>query len=82
MGPILFTRVPGGPPKECQNLIELTGNTVVSYVFATFTLPYFTDLHMLWYRNVDGKNVKVLPANIADLLTPIAIAYWLGGGRP
>jgi hypothetical protein len=37
---------------------------------------------MLWYRNVDGKNVKVLPANIADLLTPIAIAYWLGGGRP
>ncbi len=48
-----------------------------TYALATFTHPYFTDLQSKWYTIVDGKPVKVLPENIADLLTPIAIAYWL-----
>jgi LAGLIDADG DNA endonuclease family len=39
----------------------------------------FTDLHQSWYKKIDGKQLKVLPANIAELLTPIALAYWLCG---
>ncbi|CAI2183964.1 9738_t:CDS:2 [Funneliformis geosporum] len=38
-----------------------------TYAFATFTHPYFTDLQSQWYTIVDGKPVKVLPENIADL---------------
>jgi len=26
-----------------------------------------------------GKNIKVIPENIGDLLTPIALAFWLSG---
>ena len=57
----------------------------MSYAFATLTLPFFTDLHSQWYlqRETDGngnlQNIQVLPSNIADLLTPRAIAYWIGG---
>jgi hypothetical protein len=62
-------------------LSKVTGKTYFSYTFTTFTHPYFTELFKLWYKNVDGKNIKVIPDNISDLLTPIAFAYWLGGGR-
>jgi len=50
-----------------------------SYAFATFSLPLFTELHKDWYKNVDGKNIKVIPSNIAELLTPRALGYWLAG---
>jgi len=36
------------------------------YAFATFSLPVFTELHKDWYQNVDGKNIKVIPSNIAE----------------
>jgi len=32
-----------------------------------------------WYIQVEGKYVKLVPTNIADLITPIALAYWLTG---
>ncbi|CAI2166767.1 36_t:CDS:10 [Funneliformis geosporum] len=66
-------------PKEVSQFLEVTGKTYIAYAFSTFTLPYFTELHSQWYRLIDGKNVKVLPLNIAELLTPIALAYWQAG---
>jgi hypothetical protein len=45
----------------------------------TFTLPFFTDLHNRWYTKVNGKNAKVIPSNIAEWITPRALAYWLCG---
>ncbi len=39
-------------------------------------MPFFTEQ---WYRNEDGKKIQVIPANISNLLTPIAMAYWLSG---
>jgi len=36
-------------------------------------------LYQQWYKKVEGKNVQILPMNIAELLTPRAIAYWLAG---
>lgn len=29
-----------------------------------------SDLHSVWYKEIEGKYVKRLPLNIADLLTP------------
>jgi len=31
----------------------------------------------LWYHNVDGKNIKVIPANLANLFTSVSLAYWI-----
>ena len=28
---------------------------------------------------MEERNVKIIPSNIADLLTPVALAYWLAG---
>lgn len=69
----------GAPPKEQKSIIKPSGNTRISYQFCTFLLPYFTGLHLQWFHKVNGRAVKVVPCNIADLLTPIALAYWLAG---
>jgi len=58
---------------QCTTFDKRTGETYSAfYFFSTFTLPFFTELHSKGYRKVDGKNVKVLPENIAELLTPRA----------
>jgi hypothetical protein len=31
----------------------------------------------LWYLDIKGKNIKIIPNNIAELLTARALAYWL-----
>lgn len=50
-------------------------------VFETRTLPCFTNLYKLFYKN----KIKGIPENIYDLLTPIALAHWImgdGSARP
>jgi len=47
--------------------------------FYTFTLPFFATLYSQWYTVLVGRSVIRLPTNIYDLLTPIAIAFWLAG---
>jgi hypothetical protein len=54
-----------------------TNNSYTTTQFATFTHPFFTDLFQLWYHNVDGKNMKIVPANLADFFTSVTLAYWL-----
>jgi len=45
-----------------------------SYLFKTITHPSFRELFTQWYIKVNNKNVKIVPANIAELLPPIALA--------
>jgi hypothetical protein len=49
------------------------------YWFSTKRLPAITNLYQLWYKQIDGKFIKVLPFNIEELLTPIALAHWIMG---
>ena len=49
------------------------GNTRGTLSFSTLSLPCFNELYKLFYIN--GK--KIVPLNIADLLTPISLAYWI-----
>lgn len=44
-------------------------------IFQTRSLPCFTILRTLWYP--EGK--KIVPENIYDSLTPIALAEWING---
>jgi hypothetical protein len=69
----------GSEPKEYLYFNKETGKTYTGYQLTTCTLPFFTELFELWYKPVGDKRIKVIPLNVADLLTPICFAYWLAG---
>lgn len=52
-------------------------NNTTTYAvrFVTRSLPCFTNLHSVWYCN--GK--KIIPNDIYDYLTPVALAHWIMG---
>jgi hypothetical protein len=50
-----------------------TGKVYKSVYFYTYSLPCFAEIYNLFY--VNGK--KVVPSNIAELLTPSGLAYWI-----
>jgi len=51
------------------------GTNTFGLAFDTRVLPCITELHKFFYPN----NVKVIPKNIYDLLTPIALAHLIAG---
>lgn len=51
------------------------GNQYFAIVFFTRSLPCLNELHSLFYVN----KVKVIPQNIFELLTPVALAHWIMG---
>jgi hypothetical protein len=67
----------GGGPKPWSYTHKLSGNTHSAYQLKTFTLPFFLDLHTEWYKQVNGKFIKILPYNIGEWLTPKALAYFI-----
>lgn len=46
-----------------------------SISLTTMQLPCFTVLRSLWYKEA----IKIVPLNIQELLTPIALAHWIMG---
>ena len=58
---------------------KMEGKEPTQYWFSTKRLPAITNLYQLWYKRIDGKFIKVLPFNIEELLTPIALAHWIMG---
>ena len=64
----------------CSNVPNITkgkrkGNIFFGLGFGTRSLPCFNEIYHLFYKD----KVKVIPENIYDLLTPIAIAHWIMG---
>ena len=51
------------------------GKVNISLQLFTRTLPCFTELHSLFYVN----KVKIIPENIYELLTPVALAHLIQG---
>lgn len=58
---------------------KLTGKDPTQYWFSTKRLPTISNLHHLWYKVIDGKYIKILPLNIGELLTPVALAHLIMG---
>lgn len=54
---------------------DLEGKEPTQYWFSTKRLPSITNLYFFWYKEIGGKFIKVLPFNIEELLTPIALAH-------
>lgn len=64
-------------PTPWPNPVE--GKEPTQYWFSTKRSVAITNLHSLWYKEIDGKYIKILPMNIKGLLTPIALAHWIMG---
>ena len=58
-------------------LITSNRNETKTYALQNFTrsLSCLTKLHSLYYPN----GIKIIPADIYNLLTPIALAHWISG---
>jgi hypothetical protein len=55
---------------------QMTGRTrTYELLFYTRSLPCITELHSLFYVN----RIKIIPQNIYEFLTPIALAHWIMG---
>ena len=50
-----------------------TGNIYTRVLFHTYCLPCFTQFHNIFYLN----KKKIVPSNIAELLTPLGLAHWI-----
>jgi hypothetical protein len=64
---------PAGPKLENLKPDIRTGKVYSSIHFNTYSLPCFNELYILFY--LDGR--KIVPLNIAELLTPLGLAYWI-----
>jgi hypothetical protein len=70
----LFKTYCSGEPKTYDAPVDKrTGKSYSCISFDSYSLPCFNELHELFY--VDGK--KVVPSNIAELLTALGLAYWI-----
>jgi LAGLIDADG DNA endonuclease family len=54
-------------------LDKRTGKVYSRIRFNTYSLPCFNVFHDLFYR----EGLKIVPLNIAELLTPLGLAYWI-----
>ena len=52
---------------------KTTGKEATQYWFSTKRLASLTQLYDTWYQEVNGKYIKILPLNIEELLTPLAL---------
>ena len=61
------------PPSISSITDKVTGKTRYNLSFTTLALPCFNQLYETFY--VNGK--KIIPTNIAELLTPVSLAFWI-----
>jgi hypothetical protein len=69
----LFQEFVLSPPSVSTITDKITGKIRYNLSFATLALPCFNELYLSFY--LDGK--KIIPNNIADLLTSVSLAYWI-----
>ena len=61
-------------PPAVQSITDKnTGKIRYNLNFATLALPCFNELYEAFY--LEGK--KIIPNNIADLLSQVSLAYWI-----
>nr|QWC53750.1 LAGLIDADG homing endonuclease [Rhizoctonia solani] len=63
-----------GPKTTNRSPDIRTGKTYNTIGFQTLALPCFKELYDLFY----SSGVKTVPVNFKELLTPLALAYWIG----
>ena len=67
----LFQTFVATPPRISTITDKITGKTRYNLSFTTLALPCFNQLYETFY--VNGK--KIIPTNIAEILTPVSLAF-------
>lgn len=62
---------------KIQTRIGYGGKTRYVCRFHSFSYGSFNWIHEAFYKQVNDKNIKFVPKNIPDFLTPQALAIWL-----
>lgn len=62
-------------PPKIQTRLGTGGKLRYIFRFHTFTYSSLDSLYSAWYTN----NIKHIPKNIADFITPLALAIWVIG---
>lgn len=58
---------------------ESTGKEATQYWFSSLTLPALGQIYNIWYKEINGKSIKILPDSIESILTPVGLAHWIQG---
>ena len=61
---------------ELKKRIRKNGEIYFHYSINTFTFFSFNWIHYMFYMCSEGKYVKIIPHNIEQYLTPLALAIW------
>jgi cytochrome c oxidase subunit 1 len=61
------------PPRTYSYLDVRSGNTYTSLTFSTIAFPLFTEFYNYFYQD----SIKVVPFNLIELLSPLALAHWI-----
>ena len=76
---VIFANLCGTPPRvHTRKPDKRTGKISQTIAFKSLrhiSLNYYYDLFSIYDSN--GKRRKIVPNNIAELLTPCALAYWI-----
>ena len=70
----IFSKYCPSEPRFSNKLPDSrTGKIYNNISFTTYTLSCFNDLYNLFYLS----KIKVIPSNIAEILTPVSLAFWI-----
>ncbi len=56
--------------------IRQEGKVYYQYRINSYTFSSFNWIHEMFYKLIDNKYKKIVPLNIGDYLTPLALAIW------
>jgi len=51
----------------------------INYRLKTKTLDIFNQYREMFYKNIDGKSIKIVPTNIQEIMCPIVLAHLIMG---
>ncbi len=57
--------------------IKQKGKVYYQYRIKSYTFSSFNWIHDMFYKLIDNKYVKIVPLNIDQYLTPLALAIWI-----
>ena len=56
--------------------IKQKGKVYHQYRISSYTFTSFNWIHEMFYKLVDNKYIKIIPLNIEEYLTPLALSIW------
>ena len=61
---------------KLQIRIKQKGKVYYQYRVNSYTFSSFNWIHEMFYKLTDNKYIKIVPLNIGEYLTPLALAIW------